>query len=288
MLRRILGDHIQMEISLAPELCPIKADPAQIEQVVVNLAVNARDAMPGGGRLIIKTRHMILQDDYLVGHPALQPGAHVLLSVSDTGQGMSEEVQAHIFEPFFTTKEPGRGTGLGLATIFGIVKQSGGSIYVYSEEGIGTTFKVYFPCVAEAAPALATSKITMAPPSGNETILLVEDHVEVADLVRQVLQGRGYTVLQALTGQEALDVAAHHEGTIHLLLADVIMPGMDGRALAERLSRLRPGIKLLFMSGYIPDSMSRPGDFARNVAFLQKPFSPTTLAGKVRQVLDVP
>ncbi len=286
MLRHIIGEDIELETILAPELWPVKVDPAQIEQVIVNLAVNARDAMPNGGRLTVEANNVVLEEDYAAHHPEVEPGEHVLLAVSDTGVGMSHEVQAQIFEPFFTTKEVGKGTGLGLATVYGIVKQSGGHIGVHSEEGHGTTFKVYLPRAEEVARPVAPQQGMADTPAGDETILLVEDDDEVRDLARQVLQGLGYTLLEAAGGQEALRLAAGHPGPIHLLLADVVMPGMSGMALAEQLVGSRPDLKVLFMSGYIDEAIAHHGVLEPGIPFIQKPFSPIALARKVREVLD--
>jgi PAS domain S-box-containing protein len=286
MLRRIIGEDIELKTVLAPGLGSVKSDLAQIEQVIVNLAVNARDAMPHGGRLTIETSNVVLDEEYAAVHLGTQPGEHVLLAISDTGVGMSEEVKARIFEPFFTTKEPGKGTGLGLATIFGIVKQSGGSIWVYSEEGHGTTFKIYLPRAQEDAQAVAPQRAMTDMPSGNESILLVEDDGGVRDVARRILQGLGYLVLEAQNGQEALLVSTHHPGTVHLLLTDVIMPGISGKVLAEQLVRSRPELKVIFMSGYSDEAIVHHGVLEIGAAFLQKPFSPAMLAQKVRQVLD--
>jgi two-component system cell cycle sensor histidine kinase/response regulator CckA len=237
MLRHIIGEDVELKTILAPDLWLLRVDPAQIEQVIVNLAVNARDAMPSGGHLTIETANVILDKTYVASHLESQPGEHVLLAISDTGVGMSEEVKAHIFEPFFTTKETGKGTGLGLATVYGIVKQNGGNIWVYSEEGQGSTFKIYLPRTQEAAPPVAHQRRVADVPHGTETILLAEDDDGVRDLARRVLQGQGYTVLEARNGQEALLVSSRHTGPIHLLLTDVVMPGISGKVLAEQPAR---------------------------------------------------
>jgi PAS domain S-box-containing protein len=286
LLRRTIGEHIELKTSLAPDLWPVEVDPTQMEQVVVNLAVNARDAMPDGGHLTVETANVELGEDYVAGHLGGKPGNYVLLAISDTGVGMSEEVQTRIFEPFFTTKEHGKGTGLGLSTVFGIVKQSGGDIHVYSEEGVGTTFKVYLPRAGEAVALPIPPEVTEGPPSGDETILVVEDHAEVRALAWGVLQEQGYTVLEAENGQQALQVAARHPGPIHLLLTDVTMPKMSGKVLAGRLAQIRPDLKILFMSGYTDNAIAHQGRLDPGVAFLQKPFSPVALARKVRAVLD--
>ncbi len=286
MLRRIIGEDIQMETLLAPDLWPVEVDPAQMEQVIVNLAVNARDAMPEGGRLTIETANVVLDEDYTAHHLEAGPGEHVLLALSDTGIGMSEEVKAHIFEPFFTTKEQGEGTGLGLATVYGIVKQSGGYVWVYSEEGIGTTFKIYLPRAREAAQPLPRPETGREMPAGGETILLVEDDEAVRELVWRVLQRQGYTLLEARDGQEALQLATYHPNPIHLLLTDVVMPGMSGVALAEKLIQIHPELKTIFMSGYTDNTIAHHGMLEPGVTLLQKPFSPLALARKVRAVLD--
>jgi PAS domain S-box-containing protein len=288
MLRRIIGEDIELRATLAPSLWPIKADPAQIEQVIVNLAVNARDAMPEGGLLTIETANVILDKEFTARHLGAQPGEHVMLTVSDTGAGMSEEVKERIFEPFFTTKEPGKGTGLGLATAFSIVRQGGGTIWVYTEQGVGSTFKIYLPRAQEYAELAVPQRLATDMPPGDETILLVEDDAGVRGLAQRVLEGRGYMVLNAQNGQEALLVSTHHPGSIQLLLTDVVMPGISGKALADQLARSRPDLKVLFMSGYSDEAIVHHGVLDAGVAFLQKPFSPQALTQKVRQVLDAP
>ena len=288
MLQRIIGENIELQTILIRDLWPVKADPSQIEQVIVNLAVNARDAMPGGGKLIIETANVMLDEDYAADHVGAEAGEHVLLAVSDTGVGISEDVRARIFEPFFTTKQAGKGTGLGLATVYGIVKQSGGNIWVYSEEGVGTTFKVYLPRGAESRRTLDHPEIGQEMPLGKETILLVEDEAGVRDLARVVLQRQGYTVLEAADGQQAVQLADGHSGPIHLLLTDVVMPGSNGKTLAQNLIQTHPEMSVLFMSGYTNEAIAHHGVLEPGVAFLQKPFHPMTLARKVRKVLDNP
>jgi two-component system cell cycle sensor histidine kinase/response regulator CckA len=286
MLRRIIGENIKLKVVLTPELWLVKVDPAQIEQVIVNLAVNARDAMPDGGRLIIETSNIVLTEEYVANHLGAQPGKHVLLAISDTGVGMSEEEKACIFEPFFTTKEVGKGTGLGLATVFGIIKQSGGNIWVYSEEGHGSTFKIYLPRADEPVRTTLPPKGEIDMPTGNETVLLVEDDTGVRDLARQVLQRQGYTLLEAKNGEEALELSAQYSGPIHLLLTDVIMPGMNGKTLADQLAQSHPDLKTLFMSGYTDNTIAHHGVLDPGATFLQKPFSSLTLTHQVRAVLD--
>lgn len=286
LLRRTIGEDIDLETSLDPDLWWVKVDPTQMGQIIVNLAVNARDAMPYGGRLTIETTNVVLDDDYTARHLGVEQGEYVLLAISDTGHGMSDEVKARIFEPFFTTKEMGKGTGLGLATVFGIVKQSQGYIWVYSEEGVGTTFKIYLPREGEATSRLTDSKVGLEMLFGDETILLVEDDAAVRDLIVKVLQEQGYTLLEAQGGQEALRLATQNTNPIHLLLTDVIMPGMSGTILAEELVKSRPNLKVLFMSGYTDNAIAHYGVLDSEINFLQKPFSPTALARRVRDVLD--
>ena len=288
MLRRLIGEDLRLATTLDPALWAVRADAGQVEQVLMNLAVNARDAMPRGGRLTIETRNVELDETYVRTHPDARAGPHVLLRVSDTGSGMPPEVRARIFEPFFTTKGPGKGTGLGLATVYGIVKQSGGHVAVDSEVGVGTTFHVYLPQVANAAGGSKTHRALRDPPRGTETILLVEDEDGVRVLTRRVLAGCGYTVLEAANGDEASRVASAHDGPIHLLVTDVVMPGVGGRAVTELVAERHPSVRVLFMSGYTDDAVIRHGVIREGVNFLQKPFSPAALAFKVRAVLDAP
>ena len=284
MLKRLIGEDVELATVLAPDLGWVKADPGQIEQVIMNLAVNARDAMPDGGKLTIETSNAELNDTYPRQHPPVSPGEFVLLSVSDTGIGMNEQTRARLFEPFFTTKEKGRGTGLGLATVYGIVKQSAGFIWVYTELGHGTTFKIYLPRVHEDPVASRPAGSTEV--RGSETIVVAEDAEGVRAVVQNVLRRNGYTVLPAPDGQTALDLVATHPEPIHLLITDVIMPGMSGRQLADRLRELRPEMKVLFVSGYTDDAIIRHGMLEPGIAFLQKPFTPESLTRKVREVLD--
>ena len=284
MLKRLIGEDIELATTLAPDLGWVKADPGQIEQVIMNLAVNARDAMPNGGKLTIETANAELDDAYARQHPPVSAGAYVLLALSDTGIGMDEATRARLFEPFFTTKEKGRGTGLGLATVYGIVKQSAGHIGVYSEPGHGTAFKVYLPRVHE--DPIASQPTVSAEVRGTETIVVAEDAEGVRAVVQGVLRRNGYTVLPAPDGDTALDLVATHPEPIHLLITDVIMPGMSGRQLADRLRDLRPELKVLFVSGYTDDAIIRHGVLEPGIAFLQKPFTPESLSRKVREVLD--
>lgn len=286
MLGRVIGEHIDLRIRLVPDLWPVQADPAQLEQVIVNLAVNARDAMPEGGRLTIETANATLDEDYAATHLETQPGEHVVLAVTDTGTGMSAETKAHIFEPFFTTKTHGQGTGLGLATVYGIVKQSGGSIWVYSEEGVGTTFKIYLPRAQGVTLPVAQPDVGWDMLPGSETILLVEDDDQVRELALRVLRSQGYTLLEASDAGQALQVAAEHSGVIDLLVADVVIPGMGGRKVSDRLTRTRPHLKTLFISGYTAETVATHDVWEQGFAFLPKPFGPLALARKVRQVLD--
>jgi two-component system, cell cycle sensor histidine kinase and response regulator CckA len=288
MLRRVIGEDVKLSTTTANGLWPVKADPGQVEQILLNLAVNARDAMPTGGKLTIETGNVLLDETYAASHSDARPGPHVLLAVSDSGCGMSAAVRAKIFEPFFTTKGPGKGTGLGLATVYGIVKQSGGHIGVYSEVGVGTTFKVYLPRTVQAGEGAKLQSTLRSPPQGTETVLVVEDDAVVRGLTRHILQHAGYAVLEAATGDEALRVATGHIGRIHLLVTDVVMPGLGGRAAAERLAERYHGLRVLFVSGYTDDAVVRHGVLHDKVNFLQKPFTPSALALKVREVLDAP
>jgi two-component system cell cycle sensor histidine kinase/response regulator CckA len=285
MVRRIIGDDVNVGVRLAGDLPAVEADQAQLERVILNLAANARDAMPDGGRLTIETAAVELDEDYIASRGDGTPGPNVLLAVSDTGVGMSEDVQRHLFEPFFTTKAPGAGTGLGLATVFGVVKQSGGSIYVYSEEGRGTTFKIYLP----AAPGQVDADSAggdWAAEHGSETIVLVEDDESVRNLVQVMLESKGYNVLAAAGAQEAEQLCADRAGEVDLLLSDVVMPEVNGRVLAERLATVTPSLRVLFMSGYSDEAVYRHGEISPDASFIEKPFTDRTLARKVREVLD--
>lgn len=285
MLKRVIGEDLELFTVLSPELGKIKADHGQIEQVIMNLAVNSRDAMPEGGKLIIETHNIYLDDGYATNHIDIETGHYVMLTISDTGVGMDRETQSHIFEPFFTTKEIGRGTGLGLATVYGIVRQSKGYITLYSEVGIGTTFKIYLPRIDEETEEEKEFEQSL-PPQGTETILLVEDDVMVRELVTTILEDKGYKILVASNGKNALSICEQHDEPIHLLLTDVIMPEMNGRKLAKELSKLRPKMKVIYMSGYTDNVVLLQKILAEETNFIQKPFAPKLFARKVRDVLD--
>jgi PAS domain S-box-containing protein len=285
MLRRLIGEDVELVTTLDPRIGSVKADPGQLEQVLMNLAVNARDAMPQGGRLTIETRNVELDAAYVALHTVVESGPFVLVSVTDTGGGMDAETRTRIFEPFFTTKELGKGTGLGLSTVYGIVKQSGGYIWVYSEPGFGSTFKIYLPRVDEARDTLTREELP-APPPGTETVLLVEDDELLREVLQETLERNGHQVLVARDGAEALQIVDGHPDPIQLLLTDLIMPGMTGRTVADHIAAARPGIKVLMISGYTDDAVVRQGLLDEGVAFLGKPFTPETLLRKVREVLD--
>ena len=275
-----------MSVVVSPNLGRVKADRGQLEQVVVNLAVNARDAMPKGGSLLFGLQNVELDDAYTATHAEVEPGPYVLLAISDTGTGMDAETQKRIFEPFFTTKETGKGTGLGLSTVHGIVHQSGGAIDVYSEPGQGTTFKVYLPRFAgDAAVPRPVSAINTALAAGSETVLVIEDEAAIRQLTKLILQKAGYTVLLAESPVAAERIAGSHPGPIHLMLTDVVMPGMRGPELAERLIRARPDLRVLYMSGYTDDAIAHHGFLDAGTEFLQKPFTPLGLTQKIREVL---
>ena len=288
MLTRLIGEDIDLVMIPASELGPVKADPGQIEQVIMNLAVNARDAMPHGGRLTIETANVTLDEAYARMHAPVQPGDYTMLAITDTGVGMDNETQSRIFEPFFTTKGM-KGTGLGLSTVYGIVKQSGGYIWVYSELGKGTSFKIYLPHVTtDEAGMVEQPVVTTATPTETprETILVVEDELNLRRLTRQFLDNQGYTVLEAADGAAAVQICVAHQGTIHLLLTDVIMPGMNGRELAQRVSEIRPNMKVLYMSGYTENAIGQNGTLDAGIKLLQKPFTLHALKATVREVLD--
>jgi two-component system cell cycle sensor histidine kinase/response regulator CckA len=287
LLRRLIGEDISLRTRLTTPLDRVRADPGQIEQIIMNLALNARDAMPQGGTLTIETANAELDAEWLSRSPEAAAGPYVMLAISDTGIGMDPTVQAHLFEPFFTTKERGQGTGLGLATVYGIVKQSGGSIFVYSEPDRGTVFKIFLPRTEQLAESPKA-----APPApralGTETVLLVEDQPEVRAVTGNTLARQGYNVLAAGSGAEALALAENHRGDIHLLLTDVVMPGMSGRDLAQRLEVLRPAIRVIYTSGYTDDTIVHHEILDPGITFIQKPFTPYALLRTIRGVLDAP
>ncbi|MDQ6651471.1 MAG: PAS domain S-box protein [Acidobacteriota bacterium] len=285
MVRRLIGEDIDLLALTDPNLGQVEADPGQIEQVLLNLIVNARDAMPAGGKLTIETGNTVLSSDYALRHAALA-GPYVMLAVTDTGCGMAADLQAHVFEPFFTTKGSGKGTGLGLATVYGIVKQSGGNVWLYSEVGKGSTFKIYLPRVDAVTADEQISAGVPLLPKGTETVLLVEDEEQVRKIVQAILEGQGYDVLAAANGEEALEIAAQHDSEIHLMITDVVMPQMSGPELADRLATIRPHSRVLYMSGYTDDAIVRHGLLDAKLNFIHKPFDAATAARKVRDVLD--
>ena len=286
ILRRVIGEDVKLVLRPAADLGFVRADVGQIEQVIMNLAINARDAMPSGGWLTIETANVVLDPEYVAAHHGASPGPHVMLTVTDNGVGMNDAVKARIFEPFFTTKARDKGTGLGLSTVFGIVKQSGGSIWVYSEEALGTTVKVFLPVTSEAKRAAGDAR--PAALTGTETILIVEDQLMVLNLARRALQQYGYRVLTAATPGEALETAAREGDDIDVLITDVVLPEMSGREVARRIQTRHPSVRVLYMSGYTDDAIVRHGMLDAGLAFLQKPFVPETLAARVRQVLSSP
>jgi CheY-like chemotaxis protein len=286
ILHRTIGEHIALVTALEPGLAQVRADASQLEQVIMNLAVNARDAMPGGGRITIETGNAALEAELAQAHPEAPAGPYVLLAVADTGTGMSPEVKAHLFEPFFTTKDVGKGTGLGLATVYGIVHQSGGFIAVDSEPGRGSRFRIFLPRAEAPAPEIAPDTPEPAG-AGSGTVLLVEDEAGVRHLARDVLSRYGYRVLEAGDGSEALRLATAHEGPIDLLLTDVVMPGMSGAELAEQFRVVRPEARVLYASGYADDAVMRHG-ITGGVPFLQKPFEPDDLVRQVRELIERP
>jgi signal transduction histidine kinase/ActR/RegA family two-component response regulator len=285
MLRRLIGEDIDLKLALAPALGTVMADPGQVEQVLLNLVVNARDAMPKGGKVTIETENALLDEAYADAHPDVRPGPYAAIAVSDTGCGMAREVLAHLFEPFFTTKETGKGTGLGLSTAYGIVKQSGGHISVYSEPGKGSTFRVFLPRTDRET---VTEKKDPSPVAlrGTETVLVVEDDEVIRTIASRMLRAHGYTVLTAPDGDSALTVCGRSDAPVDLLLTDVVMPRMGGRDLADRLAALHPALRVLYMSGYTAGAIADHGVLEAGVALLQKPFAAEPLLRKVRQVLD--
>jgi nitrogen-specific signal transduction histidine kinase len=286
ILRRLLGEDIELIASVAPGLGQVTADPGQLEQVILNLAVNARDAMPQGGRLILEAVNVEFDAPLASRRGGMAPGEYVQLAVSDTGSGMDTETQTHIFEPFFTTKEPGKGTGLGLFTVYGIVNQSGGHMQVESTPGVGTTFTIHLPRVDAPIHEVKVEPAPQPTPHADETILLVEDEQVVRDMVGQVLHATGYGVLEATSGEQALRMGSAHPGPIHLLLADVVLPGLSGPEVAAQLVSTRPAMQVIYMSGYAPETIMRYGLSEQDRLFLQKPFTPTTLLAHVREALD--
>ncbi|PYP69735.1 MAG: hybrid sensor histidine kinase/response regulator, partial [Gemmatimonadetes bacterium] len=285
LLRRLLGEDVAIRVAVAPDCGGVKADPGQLEQVIVNLAVNARDAMPNGGRLTLETKNVDLDADYPTDRVTIPAGRYVMLAVTDTGTGMDAPTKARIFEPFFTTKPVGKGTGLGLATVYGAVQQSGGFIWLYSEVGQGTSFKIYLPRV-DAGEAQAAAEEAAVVLDGSETVLVAEDEDAVRQIIEEALQARGYRVMVARDGNEALALAGRHTGQIDLLVTDVVMPDMNGRELSQRLTQVRPTIKTLYLSGYTDDAILHHGVLQEGVAFLQKPFSLGVLARKIRDVIE--
>ncbi len=285
MLHRVIGEDIQLSTKLSPDLGQVKADPGQIEQIIMNLAVNARDAMPRVGKLTIETANVELDESYAHTHVSVKTGPHVMLAFSDTGIGMDKQTQARIFEPFFTTKESGKGTGLGLSTVYGIVKQSGGNLWVYSEKGKGTTFKIYLPRIEELTEPEETIAPALDSYSDTGTILLVEDDLTVRQLTRQILESNGYTILEATSSADALEICQQHEGKINLIITDVIMPEMSGRELAYQLMQLGNDVKVLYMSGYTDNSIVHHGILDAETPFLQKPFTSDSLTRKVREII---
>jgi CheY-like chemotaxis protein len=285
MLRRLIGEHIEITASLFPDLGLVKADPTQIEQILMNLAVNARDAMPGGGTITIETANVELDDSHAHKHGDVKPGSYVMLAVSDTGVGMDSETQVHLFEPFFTTKQPGKGTGLGLSTVYGIVKQSAGYIWADTEPSRGTTFRIYLPCVGGERAILSREETPLIR-GGSETILLVEDNASLRQLAREMLEGFGYTVLDSGRPSEAVRVAERHRGPIGLLVTDVVMPEVNGQVLAKTLTAIRPGMKVLYTSGYSNHPTVERVELEAASPFLEKPFARDDLAKRVRDLLD--
>jgi len=285
MLRRLIGENIEVTTSLLPDLGRVKADPTQIEQILMNLAVNARDAMPVGGTITIETTNVEVDDSHARPHPEVTPGSYVMLAMSDTGSGMDSETQARIFEPFFTTKQPGKGTGLGLSTVYGVVKQSAGYIYAYTELGRGTTFKVYLPRVEGEAEVFRPEKV-LSMHRGSETILLVEDNEPLREVTREMLKGLGYAVLDSGRPSEAIRTAERHDGTIALLITDMVMPEVSGPVLAKTLAAERPEMKVLYISGYPADPSIEQGELEAGCSLLEKPFTRDGLAKRVRERLD--
>jgi len=289
MARRLIGEDVELRTVFKKPLGKITADPGQIEQVIMNLVVNARDAMPRGGRILIETDNVTLDQKSQSKNRELEPGPYVMLAITDTGVGMADIVKAHLFEPFFTTKGPGKGTGLGLATSYGIVRQSGGDIRVYSEPDRGTSFKIYFPCTGLSTP-LETPSVENAPPrNGSETVLLVEDDASVRQLTASILRNHGYVIFEAEDGLEGVQLAlGDHSPQFDLIVSDVIMPRMSGKEMFDKIRLRHPDVKILFVSGYTDNALADHGVLGPGIAFLEKPFSPNRLAQQVRAVLDEP
>jgi CheY-like chemotaxis protein len=285
MLRRLIGEDIDYCTELDPEIGRVRADPNQIQQIMMNLVVNARDAMPRGGKLTVETRNAVLDANYAGVHPNVQPGPYVMLTVSDNGMGMDLQTQAHIFEPFFTTKAVGKGTGLGLSTVYGIVQQSGGHVWVYSEPGFGTTFRIYFPRVDEGMTVNREHELKHSVRPPTETILVVEDNEAVRTMLCRILRSLGYTVLEAHHAADALALCRRPETRIHMLISDIVMPDMSGVDLAAELRSSQPDLRVLLMSGYSGLAMTRHGELQADIPFLEKPFNPDTVARKVSEVL---
>jgi CheY-like chemotaxis protein len=286
LLTRIIGEDINLTLNLSPGLWPVYMDPAQLDQIVANLAVNSRDAMPEGGKLMVETANTIVDADFCKSHGGLTPGDFVMLAVTDTGCGVDRETLDHVFEPFFTTKPEGKGTGLGLATVYGIAKQNNGFVYIYSELGRGTTVKVYLPRYVGHEAAVPAPPKEGSPAGGWETILLVEDESQIRQLAKTILETLGYRVLEASSPGEAIVLCEKHPRSIHLLLTDMVMPNMNGKELEGKIRAMMPRVRTLFMSGYTGDVIAQHGVFDETVHFLPKPFSVRSLAEKVRQVLD--
>ncbi len=285
MLRGFIGEDIDLIYVPGPNLGSVNADRGQMEQVLMNLAINARDAMPKGGKLTLETLNIEIDEDYAALRVDVEPGSYVMVAMTDSGLGMNEETQSKMFEPFYTTKGLGKGTGLGLSTVYGIVKQSGGDIFVYSEPGIGTTLKIYMPRVEGVSPKKNITEKHHTASHGNETILLIEDDVAVRGIVSDILEDSGYTLLEASCGSEALEICREHKDKIDLLLSDVVMPGMNGRELADQIEAMIPGIAVLFMSGYTDNAIQHHGILEQDTAFIEKPFTKFSLVRKIRDVL---
>jgi nitrogen-specific signal transduction histidine kinase/ActR/RegA family two-component response regulator len=285
LLPRLIGEDIELVVRADQKLGAIRADASQMEQIIMNLAVNSRDAMPNGGKLVIETKNADLDQTYTASHPLMKPGAYIQLTVSDSGCGMDAETQSHIFEPFFTTKEKGKGTGLGLATVYGIVKQSGGFIWVYSELGKGTSFKIYIPRVDQAEDHPGAPKPTAEVPTGTETVLLTEDEQDVREIAREFLESGGYKVVEAKDAADAIELARQHNGAIDLLVTDMVMPGMTGQELAVHLQREYPGLCVVFMSGYSEHAATEMANADPSVRLLSKPFSRGAILRTVREIL---